>query len=261
MRIEDLDPPRVIPGAADQQLRCLEQLGFAWDGVIVYQSSRLARYRQVLEQLSANGLVFPCSCSRREIIASAPHAGDEGPVYPGTCRQGSVGGRAERAMRLRVNDRPISFQDGVFGAQSQDLQQTVGDFVLYRADGVYAYQLAVVVDDIDAGVTQVVRGADLLTSTPRQIFLYRCLKQQFPDYFHLPLALGGDAEKLSKRHGSSAIVTKENGSLALWHALEFLGQQPPLELRRAAPGELLNWGCQFFRPERIPMQARPAPKL
>lgn len=261
LRIEDLDPPRVIPGAADLQLRCLEQLGFEWDGKIVYQSQRLERYQQMLEQLAVQGRVFACSCSRREIIANAPHVGDEGPVYPGTCRQGAGGDRTGRALRLRVDDRPIAFRDGVFGPQTQNLQQAVGDFVLHRVDGVFAYQLAVVVDDIDAGITQVVRGADLLASTPRQIFLYRCLQQQVPAYFHLPLALGVDAEKLSKRHGRAAIITPENGPQALWHALDFLGQQPPVELRRAAAAEQLIWARSAFQPGKIPIQARPAPQL
>jgi len=187
--------------------------------------------------------------------------GEEGPVYPGTCRQGTAGSRSERATRLRVDDRPITFIDGIFGAQTQNLRQAVGDFVLHRADGLFAYQLAVVVDDIDFGVTQVVRGADPLSSTPRQIFLYRCLRRATPDYYHLPLALGSDAEKLSKRHGQSAIVTPENGSLALWQVLDFLGQQPPAELRQAAAAEQLAWACRSFQPERIPVQARTAPQL
>lgn len=261
LRIEDLDLPREVPGAADAMLLLLEKLAFEWDGEILYQSTRFDRYRQIIQQLQEQGRVFECSCSRREILASAPHPGEEGPVYPGTCRQGAKTTRAQRALRLQVEDRRISYRDGVFGEQSQNLRQAVGDFVLHRADGVFAYQLAVVVDDIDSGVTQVVRGADLLSSTPRQLFLYACLKQPAPEYFHLPLALGNDAEKLSKRHGESGLVTAENGSVALWHALDFLGQQPPAELSAANPAEILDWGIENFSPVDIQSESRPAPML
>ena len=252
LRIEDLDPPRVIPGSADEMLAHLERLGFAWDGQVVYQSSRFARYRDILDRLRDNGRVFDCTCSRREILASAPHPGEEGPVYPGTCRNGAVGRRRERSVRLRVMDETICFLDGIQGEQQQNLATQVGDFVLYRADGVYAYQLAVVVDDIDAGVTQVVRGADLLSSTARQIYLYRCLGFAHPAYFHLPLALGEDAEKLSKRHGRAGLVTRENAAELLWFALAFLGQEPPRELRGAAGTVLLDWGVAHFKLDKIP---------
>lgn len=256
LRIEDLDPPRVVPGAADDMLRLLEQLGFAWDGEIVYQSRRYGRYRQVLEQLRRDGRVFACSCSRREILASAPHSGEEGPVYPGTCRNGVAGGRAERAVRLRVADRDVRYRDGVFGEQSQNLEREVGDFVLQRSDGLFAYQLAVVVDDIDAGVTQVVRGADLLSSTPRQIYLYECLAVVPPTYFHLPLALGDNGQKLSKRNGDIGLVTVKNGARMLWWALEFLGQSPAAELLHSTPAQLLTWGLLNFQPATIPAENR-----
>ena len=189
LRVEDLDPPRVVAGSADAMLSLLEQLGFEWDGEIVYQSRRFERYRQILEQLRQQKLVFDCNCTRREVLASAPHPGEEGPVYPGTCRNGICGSRAEHAVRLRVPDEDITYRDGILGEQKQNLENEVGDFVLHRVDGLFAYQLAVVVDDIDAGITQVVRGADLLSSTPRQIYLYRCLDIIPPEYFHLPLAL------------------------------------------------------------------------
>ena len=261
LRMEDLDPPRVVAGAADEMLRLLEQLGFAWDGEVLYQSQRFERYRQVLQQLAEQGLVFACSCSRRELIASAPHAGEDGPIYPGTCRNGAVGKRPERALRLRVLDEELSCVDQVFGLLRQNLQRELGDFVLQRVDGLYAYQLAVVVDDIDSGVNQVVRGADLLSSTPRQSYLYRCLCHPLPDYYHLPLALGDDARKLSKRHGESRIVTQENGSRALWSALQFLGQSPPVELIGAPPHELLAWGLAHFSAAAITPQERRAPVI
>jgi glutamyl-Q tRNA(Asp) synthetase len=256
VRIEDLDAPRVVPGAADAILTLLEQLGFRWDGEVVYQSRRFARYRQVLDRLRARHLLFDCSCSRKEIAASAPHAGEEGPVYPGTCRNGRGGSRSQRAVRLRVPGRTVCFSDAVYGPQEQHLLTAVGDFVLRRADGLFAYQLAVVVDDIDSGVTQVVRGADLLSSTPRQVYLYSCLGETPPHYYHLPLALAADGDKISKRHGPAAVIDKRNGPAEIWRALDFLGQQPPRELLGCAAAELLNWGITCFQPERIPTEHR-----
>lgn len=256
LRIEDLDTPRVVPGAADAMLTLLEQLGFAWDGEVVYQSRRFERYRQVLEQLRDRELLFECSCSRKEILASAPHPGEEGPVYPGTCRNGPVGSRDQMATRLRVPGRSVCFVDGVHGPLEQHLMTAVGDFVLRRADGMYAYQLAVVVDDIDSGVTQVVRGADLLSSTPRQVYLYGCLGEAPPHYYHLPLALGCDGEKISKRHGPAAVIDHRNGSAEIWRALAFLGQQPPQEMQSASGAELLKWGICHFQSERIPTDNR-----
>ncbi len=254
LRIEDLDPPRVVPGSAEEILRLLEGIGFQWDGEVIWQSRRGERYLQVLEQLCSHDLVFECSCSRREILLSAPHPGEEGPVYPGSCRQGPVGQRPERAVRLQVDEQPIRYRDMLLGEQEQNLQQAVGDFVLRRADGLFAYQLAVVVDDIDAGVTQVVRGADLLSSTPRQIYLYRCLQQPAPEYCHLPLAVGADGEKLSKRHGSAAIITGENAGRALWSAYKFLGQPIPTQLSSAPTAELLAWGLENFSLARVPLR-------
>ena len=261
LRIEDLDPPRVVPGAAEEMLRLLEWLGFEWDGEIVYQSQRTDRYRQVVAQLCEQRQVFDCSCSRREILLSAPHPGEEGPVYPGLCRQGPVGSQQERSVRLRVDDRMISYRDQIFGPQQQNLQRAIGDFVLRRADGLFAYQLAVVVDDIDSGVTQVVRGADLLASTPRQIYLYQCLQQPLPAYYHLPLALGGDQEKLSKRHGAAGVVTVANGALALWQALRFLGQPVPESLRLAPARQLQDWALLHFSVKHISPCPQTAPLL
>ncbi len=255
-RIEDLDPPRVVSGAAEAMIRLLEQLGFEWDGAIVYQSKRFERYRQILEQLRTQGRVFDCNCTRREILASAPHPGEDGPIYPGTCRNGICGNRPECAVRLRVTNENIRFYDGVMGVRQQNLETEVGDFVLHRVDGLFAYQLAVVVDDMDAGVNQVVRGADLLSSTPRQIYLYRCLGAAVPEYFHLPLAFGDDGKKLSKRHGDFGLVTAENGAHMLWRALDFLGQSPPHELQYLSSRELLYWGLKNFNPAAVPSENR-----
>jgi glutamyl-Q tRNA(Asp) synthetase len=248
VRIEDLDLPRVLPGAAEEILRTLERLGFAWDGEVLYQSRRSARYEDALAILRHKGLIFPCGCSRKEILASAPHPGEDGPVYPGTCRHGIAPGRAARSFRLRVPADRVSFCDAVFGSVEQCLATSVGDFVLRRADGLFAYQLAVVVDDADSGVTQVVRGEDLLGSTPRQIYLHACLDFPVPHYIHLPLALDAAGGKISKRQG----VLGSLGSSDVWHALCFLGQEVPAELKKAPSAEILSWGCAHFEISRVP---------
>lgn len=250
LRMDDLDAPRVVPGAADEILRTLESLGFAWDGAVIWQSRRQEAYHAALAQLCAQGLVYPCACSRREILASAPHPGEEGPIYPGNCRPGLPAGRAARALRLRVPERTVRFIDGVFGCQEQNLASEVGDFVLRRADGPYAYQLAVVVDDAASGINQVVRGADLLGSTPRQILLLENLGLPIPAYLHLPLAVSADGTKISKRHGSSD--DPQTGGAMLERALRWLGQPVPAELHGAPSAELLAWGCAAFDIGAVP---------
>ncbi|MEZ4484628.1 MAG: tRNA glutamyl-Q(34) synthetase GluQRS [Syntrophotaleaceae bacterium] len=252
VRIEDLDAPRVVPGAADDILRTLEAFGLTWDGPVLYQSRRIERYQAALERLQHAGLVFACSCSRKEILASAPHVGEEGPVYPGTCRAGVGPGRRPRSLRIKVPQERICFVDGLFGIQVQRLESVVGDFVLRRADGLFAYQLAVVVDDAESGVNQVVRGADLLASTPRQIYLQACLGYPLPDYIHLPLALAPDGEKISKRHGGVAVVAEQSVAGPLWRALRFLGQPVPDCLQGASAVEVLAWGVENFSLERLP---------
>ena len=252
LRMEDLDTPRVVEGAADEILVTLERLGLCWDDAIVWQSRRTEAYVAALEALRQRGLVFGCACSRREIQVSAPHPGEEGPVYPGTCRSGLRPGRTPRALRVRVPEEQVCFHDGVFGPQGQFLAQAVGDFVLRRADGPFAYQLAVVVDDAASGVTQVVRGADLLGSTPRQIYLHACLGNPVPAYVHLPLVTDARGEKISKRHGAIRVDRGEPGGRLICQALDFLGQQVPAELHGAAAAELLAWGVDSFDMSRVP---------
>ena len=258
LRIEDLDPLRTVPGSEDELLRTLERLGLEWDGPLLRQSERSAAYEVALEQLATQGVLFPCSCSRKEILASAPHAGEEGPIYPGTCRAGLRAGQKARALRLRVDASPIAFVDALYGPCQQNLAEDVGDFVLKRADGLFGYQLAVVVDDGASGVTEVVRGADLLASTPRQIYLQRLLGLPPPAYLHLPLALGDDGEKLSKRHLRYALP--DDPGRALYGALTFLGQAPPPELRGAPPVELLVWAIANFSVALIDPKNRRAPE-
>jgi glutamyl-Q tRNA(Asp) synthetase len=254
LRIEDLDTPRVVSGAADEIMRTLEGLGLEWDGEVVWQSRRVPAYEAALVRLRERGLVFACGCSRQEILASAPHPGEEGPLYPGTCRSGLAAGRRPRALRIRVPDEVVCFADGLYGPVQQCLGSAVGDFVLRRADGLFAYQLAAVVDDAESGVNQVVRGADLLTSTPRQIFLHSCLGNPLPYYVHLPLVLSPDGEKLSKRHGAFVANSTREGETLLWQALHFLGQAVPADLKDAPPRTILAWGVAHFALDRVPLQ-------
>lgn len=251
VRMEDLDGPRVVPGAAREILRTLEALALHWDGEVLYQSQRTSRYEAALERLREAGHVFPCACSRKEVLASAPHHGEEGPIYAGLCREGLPVDREARAWRMRVPRRTIMFRDCLGGHYQQCLAREVGDFILRRADGLFAYQLAVVVDDAECGVTQVVRGADLLGSTPRQIYLYQCLGYAVPCYAHLPLVLAADGEKVSKRHGAVP-VDNANGGQLIWQALRFLGQPVPEEMQTSSAGEVLAWGVAHFDGARVP---------
>lgn len=252
LRMEDLDPPRVVPGAADEILSALEKLGLHWDGKVVWQSQRTEAYIEAAERLREKGLVFDCACSRKEILLSAPQPGEDGPIYPGTCRTGSRPEHKPRALRIKVPQEQISFRDGVFGPLQQVLSEVVGDFVLRRADGLFAYQLAVVVDDAYSGVNQVVRGADLLSSTPRQIFLHACLGKPVPKYVHLPLVMGSNGRKISKRHGVDLLDYECDAARLLAQALSFLGQRVPNDLLGAPPTEILSWATQNFEQVRIP---------
>jgi glutamyl-Q tRNA(Asp) synthetase len=202
VRMEDLDVARVVPGAAAAILDALRRYGLEWDGEVVYQSQRVALYERALEVLRQKGLVYDCACSRAELRSAASAPVGREAVYPGTCRNGIPAGRVARAVRFRVPAGVIGFGDRLKGWVEEDVAAETGDFVVKRADGVFAYQLAVVVDDAEQGVTQVVRGEDLLVSTPRQIALQRALWLPTPEYAHLPLALGPDGTKISKRDGA-----------------------------------------------------------
>lgn len=243
VRIEDLDPPREAPAAADAILRVLETFGLCWDGPVLYQHTRLNAYQTALDRISSAGRTYPCACSRREIADSGVR-GLEGPVYPGTCRHGWSSGKHPRAIRVRVPDDGIlEFHDMLQGTTRQNLALDIGDFVLRRADGCFAYQLAVVVDDAFQQVTHVVRGADLLLSTPRQIYLQRLLGLPTPIYMHLPVVMTASGDKLSKQTGATALATT-HPSQPLAEALRFLGLLPPPELSNAPTGPLLVWATE-----------------
>jgi glutamyl-Q tRNA(Asp) synthetase len=261
VRLEDLDTPRVMPGAADEILRTLERFGLTWDGEVVFQSARSDAYEQALRILRMKDLLFPCACTRSELAraASAPDRSDasEAGVYPGTCRAGLPPGRPARALRFRTAGGLIPFKDLVFGPLFEDVQKSVGDFVVKRADGPFAYQLAVVVDDAAQGVTEVVRGADLLDSTARQIALQRALTLPTPSYAHLPVVLGKGESKLGKRDGALPLEMLDEARLraSLAFALRALGQEPP----EGTPQEMLKEARAHFSPARIPREPRRAP--
>lgn len=248
LRMEDLDAPRAQPGAADLILRSLEGLGLTWDGPVAYQSLRSPRYEAALQELRRH--TYWCGCSRREIAdSSLGLAADGAQIYPGTCRGGLSGSKQARALRVRTPHETIVFDDRVQGRLEQDVEREVGDFVLYRADGQFAYQLAVVVDDAEQGVTDVVRGADLLDSTARQIHLQRLLGVPTPRYLHVPVAVNAGGEKLSKQTGAPAIDLARRGGL-LRQALRFLGQRETADLDEAVAA---------WNPARIPRRRAIAP--
>lgn len=196
LRIEDIDPPREQPGASEDFIRTLRALGFQWHGEVEFQSRRTAHYQAVLDTLREAGRVYGCGCSRRDI-------GDG--RYAGTCRNGIAEGRALRAWRVRTSGAPLEWHDRLRGRFVEDVEQSVGDFVVLRADGLWAYQLAVVIDDAAQGITDIVRGDDLLDSTARQIFLQRLLGYPTPRYLHIPVVRASDGQKLSKQTGAAAL--------------------------------------------------------
>ncbi|HNJ49924.1 MAG TPA: tRNA glutamyl-Q(34) synthetase GluQRS [Accumulibacter sp.] len=252
LRIEDLDQARTVRGASDAILHALDRLGFEWTGAVAVQSQRVDLYQAALERLRLAGEVYPCSCSRRDIAARAlASAHDGGRIYPGTCRTGGARLHHPAAWRLRVADCEIAFDDRVQGRFRQNLAQAVGDFVVLRADAQFAYQLAVVVDDAEQGVTAVVRGADLLDSTPRQIWLHERLALATPSYAHLPVVTDAAGEKLSKQTRAAAIDAAQ-GSPLLAAALSFLGHAVPEEIRHAPIRDFWHWATSAWSIAHVP---------
>jgi len=261
VRIEDVDSPRARPGAERAILSALERYGFAWDGPVIRQSERIALYMSALERLQAQGDLYACACTRRELETAPIGAGGER-VYPGTCRDGIPAERRQRsarAWRLRVGSVQVDWRDRLQGPQTQDLARDVGDFVVRRADGLFAYQLAVVVDDAAQGITDIVRGADLMASTARQILLQRELGVAMPSYLHVPIAIGGTGEKLSKQtHARPLPATPLPVLIEAWRFLE-----QPLPAGSGAPAtlaEFWQWALAAWNPARLPPVAMlPAP--
>ncbi|QFT23673.1 Glutamyl-Q tRNA(Asp) synthetase [Pseudomonas sp. THAF187a] len=243
LRMEDLDPPREVPGAQDAILRTLETYGFEWDGELERQSERHAQYAAVTERLLSQGLAYACVCSRKQLEG---YAG----IYPGFCRN-ACHAEQNAAIRIRVPELDYHFTDRVQGEFHQHLGREVGDFVIRRRDGLFAYQLAVVLDDAWQGITDVVRGADLLDSTPRQLYLQELLGLPQPRYLHVPLIIQPDGHKLGKSYRSPPLPADQAGPLLL-RALRALGQPAPADLRDAAPRQLLEWGIAHWDATRIP---------
>jgi glutamyl-Q tRNA(Asp) synthetase len=252
LRIEDLDPPREPPGAADEILRALEQFGLWWDGEAWFQSRRRDAYDEALARLFAAGWAYPCICSRKDVAEANASLGRPAERrYPGTCRALTPAkARKTRVVRVRTSAEPQAMVDRLQGEFSQVLERDVGDFVLRRREGFIAYQLAVVVDDHAQDVTDVVRGIDLLDSTPRQVWLQRLLGCATPRYMHLPVVAGPAGEKLSKQTGAAPVDVRDAPQIA-WQVLAALGQDPPAELRGEPVESLWTWGIRHWRPQQL----------
>ncbi|HEZ3251147.1 TPA: tRNA glutamyl-Q(34) synthetase GluQRS [Neisseria meningitidis] len=258
VRMEDLDPPREMPGAASHILHTLEAFGFEWDGEVAYQSRRYALYEETLCRLKTAGLVYPCHCSRKDWQAGA-RRGADGFVYNGRCRhpgQRPAPQGKQPAWRIRVPDRVIGFSDGIVGGYAQNLAGDIGDFVLLRADGYWAYQLAVVADDAEQSVTHIVRGQDLLVSTPRQIYLQQCLGVPTPQYAHLPLLTNAQGQKWSKQTLAPALDLNRREQL-LRQVFRYLKLPEAPETDR--PAELLDWAVAHWDMGKVPKHAVTTP--
>ncbi len=255
LRIDDLDRFRIQPGAERLILETLEAYQLHWDGEIYYQSRQLDSYQQVFEQLLAQDSLFYCECSRNHLKRTAPK-GRYGPIYPGYCRE-KKRFPADRplAVRVRVDDQAICFEDQLLGLQQQNLQHEVGDFIIRRADGLFAYQFAVVIDDYLQQISHIVRGCDLLDSTARQIYLQRMLGYPRPDYLHLPLATDPQQVKLSKQTGAPALTAPADPGVLL-SVLDFLGQEPPAELADAALEDIWRWALAHWDSSTIPRREK-----
>jgi glutamyl-Q tRNA(Asp) synthetase len=249
LRIDDLDQTRQILGMDSAIMRTLEAFGFEWDGAVAYQSQLIPHYQAALKQLTSAGHTYACQCSRSQIKAVARH-GIEGPVYPDTCRDLGLADSGHRAIRLKTDDTTIEFNDALFGPQRQKLHRDIGDFVIRRADGYFAYQLAVVVDDQLADVTHVVRGADLLASTERQIYLQRLLGYAQPHYLHVPLVTDAQGRKLSKSD-SAHPVDEANPVASLLDAWHFLNQKAPPQDDGLSLPDFWQWATDHWTPQSM----------
>ena len=249
VRMDDLDPPREQAGASDSILQALDIHGFEYPAP-VYQSNRLDRYTEVLEQLLSSGVAYPCACSRKQIHATASF-GRAGAIYPGTCRGGLPPGVTNPlAVRLRTDNQEVQFSDGLQGPQTCRIESEIGDFLLRRGDGLISYHLAAVIDDAEQAVTEVVRGTDLLDSSFPQVFLQRALGLPQPAYMHIPVVLNARGQKLSKQT-HAAPINQEYPVRNIFKCLLFLEQNPPSSLQSAKLDELWAWARQHWNPARL----------
>lgn len=251
LRMEDLDKPREVKGAADNILQTLEIFGFEWNDEVMYQSQREEHYTAALSVLQNKQLIYPCTCTRKEIADSSNSIGIDGVIYPKTCLKHALKPNIHKAFRVMTLDKNVTFFDAIQGEIVQNLARDVGDFIVKRADGLFAYQLAVVVDDAAQDVTHIVRGADLLDSTPRQIYLQRLLGFATPRYAHIPIAVNVVGEKLSKQTLAEPI-SMSIPEHQLFEALSFLGQRPPAELKSATLAEMWRWAIANWQLENVP---------
>lgn len=254
IRMEDVDIKRKVDGADSDILKTLEAFGFEWDGKIIYQSEQTVHYEQALEQLISQALIFPCLCSRKQLAKS------KSTIYPGTCRSRQLPEKNEHALRLLSKDTSINFNDAVMGRHSQNIKRQCGDFVIRRRDGLFSYQLAVVVDDAREGISEIVRGADLLDSTPRQIYLQQLLNYPTPDYCHLPLAVDNSGNKISKSAGATKIDRQRKEQM-LVSALAFLGQKPAEDLARSSITDIWSWAVKHWDITQVPLKTHIRPVL
>ncbi|TDJ31868.1 MAG: tRNA glutamyl-Q(34) synthetase GluQRS [Gammaproteobacteria bacterium] len=243
VRVDDIDPPREVPGASQQIIHMLAGYGMVSDEPVLFQSTRQEAYEAALQKLERSGALFPCACSRRDLALLN--------VYPGTCRNGLPSGKPARSLRVRVTDENLVIDDVVQGEFAQRLDLDAGDFVVRRADGYVAYHLANVVDDAAQGISEVVRGNDLLDSTPRQVHLQKLLGLPTPGYAHLPVVMGTDGKKLSKQT-AAAPVNEASRVPTLLAALRFLGQAAPLELNRESFDDLWCWAEENWSLDAVP---------
>lgn len=249
LRMEDLDPPREVPGAANAILRSLELHGFEWSGPVVYQSTRLNRYQHALSVLQATGQLYACRCSRKDLANTGALAA-RSRAYPGTCRNAGLSSRGGRALRFKVPPGEVFFEDRLQGKWYEDVAATCGDFIVLRRDSLVAYQLAVVVDDAEQGINNVVRGSDLLDSTARQIRLQQALGYRQPAYLHLPLLLGTGGHKLSKQNGAAAL---DDGRVVanLAAAFNLLNSDQTASQDWSTAGEFWSWARENWDPKTL----------
>ena len=257
VRIDDIDPPREQKGAATDILKTLEAFGFEWDAEVLYQSSRLNRYQEAVNDLLRQNKAYPCKCSRKSIIEATGKSQGE-IVYPGYCRHGLKDTHTPplgHAVRLLFNSQLLSFNDAVQGQQSVNPEKEIGDFIIQRRDQYFSYQLATGIDDAEQNISHVVRGADLLNCTPCQLHVQKELDLPSPEYCHLPIALNHENQKLSKQSHADAILEESATSLLL-NALKFLGQMPPIELMDCNKDEIWKWAKSHWQLELVPKQSK-----
>ncbi len=246
LRIEDIDAPRELPGADLLIIDALAAFGFEWDGPVLYQSARQSRHLELIDRLLHDRQAYPCSCSRADLACA--RRGSLGAIYPGTCRNGSTGKRV--AVRVLTDQQRVGFQDGLHGPQAQCLELETGDFVIRRRDGLIAYHLAVVADDHDQGISEIVRGIDLMDSTPRQILLQQRLGFSTPRYLHIPVAVDARGRKLSKQTGAPALDLARRGP-TLVAALRALAQSPPADLADGSPRDIWPWAIRHWNIRKL----------